>query len=69
MGEITHYIEIPVKIMYSYSPEERQTHLYPGCDAHVSVDCISAPTEDEIYKLIDKDADAIKMACWEDLAG
>ena len=66
-GTIIHWMEIPIMVEYSVYPADPMTQTYPGCDAELSVDIVSAPSEEEIYKLVDKEADAIKMECWEDL--
>jgi len=66
-GKITYYIEIPITVDYSASPAEPMTPTYPGCQAELSVDFISIPNEEKINKIIDKEADQIKMACWEDI--
>ena len=42
-------IEIPVKVLCSR-----------GDDGHCTVDAVSAPDEEEIYKIIDKNAKGIK---------
>ena len=64
-GQIKYYIEIPVTVDYSAHPEDPMTQTYPGCDAHVTVDFYNFPDQDEIEKLIGKEADAIKEACLE----
>ena len=65
-GTITYYIEIPVTIGYSCYPAEERTKHYPGCDAGCTVDYYGFPSENEISKMVDKDADSIKEACAED---
>ena len=68
-GTITYYMEIPVTVMYSAHPEEKMTPTYPGCPAHVTVDCVSVPEEGALYKLVDRAADSIKELCMEDAEG
>ncbi len=64
--DMTVYIEIPVKVYYTPHPEERMTATYPGCPAHITVESVCAPDEENIYKEIDKYADYIKEQCEED---
>jgi hypothetical protein len=66
-GQIEHWIEIPIKVNYTLEPAERMTQTYPGCKAHIEIDVITHPDETLLVKLIDKEADAIEMACWEDV--
>ena len=48
-GTFTYQMQVPVKVIYSV-------------DDRISVDAVSVPDEDEIYKLVDKNAPAIKQA-------
>jgi hypothetical protein len=66
-GQIEHWIEIPIKVNYTLEPAERMTQTYPGCKAHIEIDEVIAPDEDEIDKIIEKELDAIEMACWDDV--
>lgn len=68
-GKITHYIEIPIEIEYTWYPEERMTQTYPGCHAHIQIDEIKVATEKEIAEALIKECDSINMACWENLEG
>ena len=65
-GTITHYIEIPVDIIYTAHPAERQTMTYPGCPAHVTVDAYDYPDDIKIEQIIDSHASEIREACEDD---
>ena len=49
-GTFVYSMPIPIKVLYSR-----------GDDGHVSVDSVCAPDEDEIYRIVDKNAKQIKM--------
>ena len=66
-GQIEHWVEIPIVIDYTLEPAERITRTYPGCEAHIIIDQVSLPTDEEMGKILDNENDAIEMACWEDV--
>ncbi|MFH2046992.1 MAG: hypothetical protein ABIK92_17830 [Pseudomonadota bacterium] len=64
-GTITHCIEIPVTVSYTYYPAEPMTYHDPGCPAWVEYNC-KIP---DIYKILDilkDDDDGIEEACFRD---
>ena len=66
-GVITYNIEVPVEFGYAWYPEVRMTRDDPGYPAHIEIDFAKYPTDEDWGKLIDKHADRIREACFEDL--
>lgn len=66
-GTITYYLEIPVEVSYTWYPEERTTRHDPGYPSHIEADYIKYPTHSEMGEMLDKHAERIREACFEDL--
>ena len=66
-GTITHYIEIPVEVSYTWYPEERMTRHDPGYPAHIEIDRMKYPTDSEMVGILEQHAERIRVACFEDL--
>ena len=64
-GTITHYIEIPVKVHYTWNPSEPQTLTYPGCPASIDIDEIEIPDSNAIQDMVPDD-DRLAEICWDD---
>ena len=62
-GTITYYIEIPVEVSYTWYPKEP---WWPEC---IELDYIKYPTHSEMGGILDKHAERIREACFEDLEG
>ena len=63
---ITKHIEIPVSVIYTIHPAERQTMEYLGCPAHVEIDAIDYPGPIELGAIVDAYANEIRAACEAD---
>ena len=64
-GTITHCIEIPVTVSYTYYPAEPTTYHDPGHPAWVEYEA-AMPNMEDIAQAIEFDADGIEQACFED---
>ena len=66
-GTIVYEMEVPIKLFYTWVPEEGDGWNEPRMPAHFIIDDYELPTNEEMWKLLEDDMDPIEAECEEDM--